>query len=75
MKTYLRALAALFTDPTPAQSAAGLTILTLTLYTGYDIPEPYAICALRWIAYINVCIPCHSLYRNVYRGWLFFCSR
>ena len=55
MKAYFRALAAWFTDPTPAQSAAGVTLLALTLYTGYNIPEPYMIGALRWITYINVC--------------------
>ena len=56
MKAYFRALAAWFTDPTPAQSAAGVTLLALTLYTGYNIPEPYMIGALRWLTYINVCI-------------------
>lgn len=54
MKAYFRAIAAWFTDPTPAQSAAGVTLLALTLYTGYNIPEPYMIGALRWITYINV---------------------
>lgn len=54
MKAYFRAVAAWFTDPTPAQSAAGVTLLALTLYTGYNIPEPYMIGALRWITYINV---------------------
>ena len=56
MKAYFRAIAAWFSDPTPAQSAAGVSLLILTLYTGYNIPEPYMIGALRWITYINVCI-------------------
>ena len=56
MKAYFRAVAAWFSDPTPAQSAAGVTLLALTLYTGYNIPEPSMIGALRWITYINVCI-------------------
>ena len=60
MKAYFRAIAAWFTDPTPAQSAAGVTLLALTLYTGYNIPEPYMIGALRWITYINVCTTHHS---------------
>lgn len=58
MKAYFRAVAAWFTDPTPAQSAAGVTLLALTLYTGYNIPEPYMIGALRWITYINVRSSC-----------------
>jgi len=57
MKTYFRAIAAWFSDPTPAISAAGVTLLALILYTGYNIPEPYMVGALRWITYINVCIP------------------
>jgi len=56
MKAYFRAIAAWFNDPTPAQSAAGVTLLALTLYTGYNIPKPYMIDALRWITYINICI-------------------
>ena len=65
MKAYFRAIAAWFTDPTPAQAVAGVSLLILTLYTGYNIPEPYMIGALRWITYINVRI-CHhrSLHRN-----------
>jgi len=62
MKAYFRAVAAWFNDPTPAQSAAGVTLLALTLYTGYNIPEPYMIGALRWITYINVCVSCHVHY-------------
>lgn len=62
MKAYFRAVAAWFSDPTPAQSAAGVTLLALTLYTGYNIPEPSMIGALRWITYINVCVSCHVPY-------------
>ena len=58
MKAYFRAVAAAFDDPTPAQSAAGVSLLALTLYTGYNIPEPYMIGALKWITYINVRIHC-----------------
>jgi ATP-binding cassette subfamily G (WHITE) protein 2 (SNQ2) len=60
MKAFFRAVAAWFSDPTPAQSAAGVSLLALTLYTGYNIPEPYMIGALRWITYINVCIHYHA---------------
>jgi hypothetical protein len=62
MKAYFRAIAAWFSDPTPAQSVAGITLLALSLYTGYNIPEPSMIGALRWITYINVCIYCHAHY-------------
>ena len=62
MKAYFRAIAAWFSEPTPAQSAVGVTLLALVLYTGYNIPEPYMIGALRWITYINVCISCRIWY-------------
>ena len=54
MKAYFRALAAWFNNPTPAQATAGVSLLILTLYTGYNIPEPSMIGALHWIVYINV---------------------
>ena len=54
MKAYFRAVAAVFSDPTPAQAFAGVSLLALTIYTGYNIPEPYMIGALKWITYINV---------------------
>ena len=62
MKAYFRAVAAWFSDPTPAQSAAGVTLLALTLYTGYNIPELSMIGALRWITYINVRVSYHVHY-------------
>ena len=75
MKAYFRAVAAWFTDPTPAQSAAGVTLLALTLYTGYNIPEPYMIGALRWITYINVRISFHIRQRAKFTICLIFFSR
>ncbi len=54
MKAWFRTLAAAFKSPAPAQSVAGLAILVLVLYTGYAIPQPSMIGALRWITYINV---------------------
>lgn len=54
MKAWFRALAAAFSDPAPAQTVAGLALLMLVLYTGYTIPQPSMIGALRWISYINV---------------------
>ncbi|KAJ7196400.1 pleiotropic drug resistance ABC transporter [Mycena pura] len=53
MKAFFRAIAAAFKDPAPAQSLAGLMVLVLVLYTGYSIPKPSMIGALRWITYIN----------------------
>ena len=54
MKAYFRVVAAWFSDPMPAQAIAGVTLLIMALYTGYNIPESYMIGALRWITYINV---------------------
>ena len=56
MKAYFRAVAAAFNHPTPAQAAAGVSLLALNLYTGYNIPERDMTPALRWIAHINVCV-------------------
>lgn len=54
MRSWFRALAAIFKSPAPAQTVAGLATLVLVLYTGYTIPQPSMIGALRWITYINV---------------------
>ena len=59
MKACFRAIAAWFSDPTPAQATASVTFLALNLYTGFNIPEPYMTRALRWITHINVRIPRH----------------
>ncbi|KAJ7455204.1 pleiotropic drug resistance ABC transporter [Mycena galericulata] len=53
MKAFFRAIAAAFKDPAPAQSVAGILLLGLVVYTGYTIPKPSMIGALRWITYIN----------------------
>ncbi|KAH8101733.1 pleiotropic drug resistance ABC transporter [Cristinia sonorae] len=53
MKAFFRTLAAAFGSPAPAQTFAGLSVLLLVLYTGYTIPQPSMIGALRWITYIN----------------------
>ncbi|TCD65301.1 hypothetical protein EIP91_002826 [Steccherinum ochraceum] len=53
MKAWFRALAAAFSSAAPAQTVAGLAMLGLVLYTGYSIPQPTMIGALRWITYIN----------------------
>lgn len=54
MKAFFRTLAAAFGSAAPAQTFAGLSVLLLVLYTGYTIPQPSMIGALRWITYINV---------------------
>ena len=54
MKAWFRALAAAFKSPAPATAVAGLSTLILVLYTGYSLPEPYMIGALKWIRFINV---------------------
>ena len=56
MKSWFRAVAAGFKDPAPAQTVAGLMLLILVLYTGYAIPRPSMIKALKWISYINVSV-------------------
>lgn len=47
-------LAAMFKAEAPAQALSGVLILALSLYTGYQIPRPTMIGALRWISFINV---------------------
>lgn len=54
MKAWFRALAASFKSEASTQAMAGLSLLVVILYTGYAIPKPYMIGALRWIMYINV---------------------
>ncbi|KIJ16544.1 hypothetical protein PAXINDRAFT_113734 [Paxillus involutus ATCC 200175] len=52
-KSLFRSLAAAFKAEAPAQAFAGIMILVVALYTGYLIPQPSMIGALRWISYIN----------------------
>lgn len=54
MKAFFRGLAAAFKGAAPAQAVAGVLLLALSLYTGYQIPKPSMIGALRWISDINV---------------------
>ncbi|QRW13753.1 ABC-2 type transporter [Ceratobasidium sp. AG-Ba] len=53
MKAFFRALAASFGKESTAQAVAGIGILALVLYTGYTIPRPSMIGALKWITWIN----------------------
>lgn len=54
MKAWFRALAAAFKSAAPAQAIAGVSVLILVLYTGYTIPQPYMIGALRWLTWLDV---------------------
>ena len=54
MKAIFRSLAAAFTRGAGAQALAGVMTLALVLYTGYAIPRPTMIGALKWITWINV---------------------
>ncbi|KAF8753310.1 ABC transporter [Rhizoctonia solani] len=53
MKAFFRALAASFARESTAQAVAGIGTLILVLYTGYTIPKPSMIGALKWLTYIN----------------------
>ncbi|CAE6479396.1 unnamed protein product [Rhizoctonia solani] len=53
MKAFFRALAASFARESTAQAVAGIGTLVLVLYTGYTIPKPTMIGALKWLTYIN----------------------
>ncbi|RDB26885.1 Brefeldin A resistance protein [Hypsizygus marmoreus] len=53
MKAWFRAVAAAFKREATAQTFAGVSILALAIYTGFTIPRPSMIGALRWITYIN----------------------
>lgn len=53
MKAFFRSLAAAFKSEANAQSLAGIFTLALVLYTGFTIPKPTMIGALRWITYVS----------------------
>lgn len=52
MKAFYRSLAASFNKASGAQALAGLGTLILVIYTGYTIPRPTMIGALKW--FVNV---------------------
>ena len=53
MKAFFRALAAITSQEPAAQALGGMGILMLSMYTGYSIPEPSMIGALKWLTYLN----------------------
>ncbi|KAG2033358.1 pleiotropic drug resistance ABC transporter [Suillus americanus] len=53
MNAFFRMLAASFKEESGATSMAGISVLLVSLYTGYTIPRPSMPGALRWITYLN----------------------
>jgi ATP-binding cassette subfamily G (WHITE) protein 2 (SNQ2) len=53
MKAFFRMLAASFKEQSGATSIAGISVLLVSLYTGYTIPRLSIPGALRWITYLN----------------------
>ncbi|GLB42433.1 putative ABC transporter superfamily, ABCG family. PDR (TC 3.A.1.205) subfamily protein [Lyophyllum shimeji] len=53
MKAWFRSIAAGFKSEATAQAFSGIILLAMVIYTGYTIPKPSMIGALRWISYIN----------------------
>ncbi|KAF8588872.1 pleiotropic drug resistance ABC transporter [Ramaria rubella] len=53
MKAFFRGLAASFSQEAQAQALAGLGTLVLVIYTGFTIPRPSMIGALKWLTFIN----------------------
>ncbi|KAF5350668.1 hypothetical protein D9756_008520 [Leucocoprinus leucothites] len=52
-ESFLSWAGSCFPAEAPAQAVAGVLLLALSLYTGYQIPRKQMIGALRWISYIN----------------------
>ncbi|KAF8231520.1 hypothetical protein L208DRAFT_1398717 [Tricholoma matsutake] len=52
-KAWFRGLAAACKSEAMAQTFAGISVLVMVIYTGYVIPKPSMIGALRWLTYIN----------------------
>ncbi|TFK72114.1 hypothetical protein BDN72DRAFT_957578 [Pluteus cervinus] len=68
MKNWFRAVAAGVKQEPTALTIAGISILTITLYSSYVIPKPTMIGALRWISYLNpVRYSFEALLTNEYR--------
>ncbi|KIY47285.1 pleiotropic drug resistance ABC transporter [Fistulina hepatica ATCC 64428] len=53
MKSWFRGLAAAFDAEATAQTLAGISVLAFVLYTGYTIPQPSMIGALKWLTWLN----------------------
>lgn len=53
MKSWFRAVASAFAAEALAQTFAGISVLAYAVYTGYSLPLPSMIGALKWISYLN----------------------
>ncbi|KAG6850300.1 hypothetical protein H0H93_015242 [Arthromyces matolae] len=53
MKALFRAIASYFKSNASAQAVGGMCIMIMSIYTGYQIPKPSIIGALRWLTYVN----------------------
>ncbi|KAK2462635.1 hypothetical protein APHAL10511_005368 [Amanita phalloides] len=53
MKAWFRSIAAAFGSEPLANSVGGISVLAIAIYTGYTVPKPSMIGALRWITYLN----------------------
>ncbi|KIJ51214.1 hypothetical protein M422DRAFT_158653 [Sphaerobolus stellatus SS14] len=75
MKAFYRGLAASFPTQNGAQALAGIATLVLVIYTGFTIPRPSMIGALRWLTYINpLRYGFESLIANEFHGLEGSCS-
>ena len=54
MKAFFRLVASACNRESAAQSLGAILTLVYILYTGFTIPEPSMIGALKWITVINV---------------------
>ncbi|KAG8929230.1 hypothetical protein FRC02_005825 [Tulasnella sp. 418] len=76
MKSYFRALSATFASEAAAQAVAGLSTITLVLYTGYVITRPTMIGALKWLTYIDpIRYSFEALMVNEFHGVEFECTQ
>ncbi|TFK72093.1 pleiotropic drug resistance ABC transporter [Pluteus cervinus] len=53
MKNFFRATSAAVRSQSTALSIAGLTLVVVTLYSGYIVPKPSMVRGLKWIGHIN----------------------
>ena len=57
MKAFYRAVAASFAQEAQAQALGGLGTLAIIIYTGYTVPKPSMIGALRWFVKSSLLSP------------------
>jgi ATP-binding cassette subfamily G (WHITE) protein 2 (SNQ2) len=75
MKAYFRALTAACADEPTAQTFSGLSVLACAMYTGFTIPTPNMVKALKWITHINpLRYAFENLMTNEFHGLVGTCS-